>query len=49
MREHQHQLAAERNGTNVREAFTLLRRAARERNRRLSDLAGDIVAGSVRL
>ena len=36
---------AERNGTSVEEAFTMLRRAARTRNRRLSDLATDIVAG----
>jgi hypothetical protein len=40
---------AERRGTNVGEAFTLLRRAARDRNRRLSDLANDIVDGSARL
>jgi transcriptional regulator with GAF, ATPase, and Fis domain len=37
---------AERNAATVTEAFTLLRRSARERNRRLSDLASDIVDGS---
>jgi transcriptional regulator with GAF, ATPase, and Fis domain len=37
---------AERNAATVAEAFTLLRRSAREQNRRLSDLASDIVNGS---
>jgi transcriptional regulator with GAF, ATPase, and Fis domain len=40
---------AERNNTTVTEAFTLLRRAARDHNRRLSDLATDIVDGTTRL
>jgi GAF domain-containing protein len=40
---------AERKGINVGEAFTLLRQTARHRNRRLSDLAYDIVTGSERL
>jgi AmiR/NasT family two-component response regulator len=33
----------------VGEAFTLLRRAARDRNRRLSDLATDVINGSTQL
>jgi GAF domain-containing protein len=40
---------AERNGINVGEAFTLLRQAARRHNRRLSDLAHEVVAGSTRI
>jgi transcriptional regulator with GAF, ATPase, and Fis domain len=40
---------AERNATTVAEAFAMLRRSARERNRRLSDLAGEIVDGSAQL
>ena len=42
-------MIAERQGTNVSDAFTLLRRTARQRNRRLSDFATDIVDGSARL
>ena len=40
---------AERNNTTVGEAFTLLRRVARDRNRRLSDLATDVIDGTTRL
>jgi AmiR/NasT family two-component response regulator len=40
---------AERNDTSVGEAFTLLRRAARDRNRRRPHLATDIINGSARL
>lgn len=40
---------AERNGVEIADAFTLLRRAARDRNLRLSGLANDIVDGSTRL
>jgi len=40
---------AERNGTSVGDAFTLLRQAARNRNRRLSNLAHEIVDGSARI
>jgi GAF domain-containing protein len=40
---------AERNGTNVADAFALLRKAARDRNRRLSDLAHGVVDGSAQI
>ena len=40
---------AERNNTTVAEAFSLLRRTARDRNRRLSDLATEIINGSAQL
>jgi AmiR/NasT family two-component response regulator len=40
---------AERHRVEMDQAFTLLRRAARNRNRRLSDLARAIVAGTEHL
>jgi GAF domain-containing protein len=40
---------AERHGTSVGEAFEILRNAARSGNRRLSDVATDVVSGSTRL
>lgn len=40
---------AERRNINIDDAFNQLRRAARERNRRLSDLAAEVVMGSTRL
>jgi AmiR/NasT family two-component response regulator len=40
---------AERNGTNVADAFGLLRKAARDRNRRLSELAHEVVDGSAQI
>jgi transcriptional regulator with GAF, ATPase, and Fis domain len=39
-------VVAERRNINIDDAFTQLRRAARDQNRRLSDLAADVVNGS---